>query len=63
MTIKICIEVRGGNVQAVYTNIPGTTEVVVYDHDNIQAGDPSPEEEWARACVEDTPPESFWCAY
>lgn len=51
--IKIIIEVSGGLVQAVYSPMitPGVLDVVVYDHDNIKAGDEPPEgcEEWMKS--------------
>lgn len=39
--VKVLIEVRGGNVVAIYSeNLPGLfLDVEVKDHDNIRAGD------------------------
>jgi hypothetical protein len=41
MTNRILIEVLGGTVQAVYADNTDI-QVIVYDHDNIDAGDPPP---------------------
>ena len=40
--MKIFIEVRGGLVSAVYTDINSQAEVVLVDYDNIEAGDEEP---------------------
>jgi hypothetical protein len=40
--MKIIVEVRGGIVQAVYSDDPRETGVQVYDHDNILAGEHPP---------------------
>ena len=39
--VKVLIEVRGGNVVAIYAeNLPGLVlDVEIQDHDNIAAGD------------------------
>lgn len=42
--MKIFIEVRGGLVQSVYTDINAQAEVVMVDWDNIEQGDPEPEQ-------------------
>lgn len=42
--MKIFIEVRGGIVQNVYTDIDSQAEVVMVDYDNIEAGDDEPEQ-------------------
>jgi len=40
--MKIIVEVRGGTVQAVYSDDPYNTCVQVYDHDDILAGEHPP---------------------
>ena len=35
---RVVIEISGGNLQAVFSSMP--IEIVVVDHDNIEAGDP-----------------------
>lgn len=60
---KVAIIVRGGLVTAVYTNNPDTTDIVIVDFDNIDAGDDLPDEEWAQQCAAGTPPEGFWAEY
>lgn len=42
--MKIYVEVRGGVVDAVYTDINAQAEVVMVDYDNIEAGDTEPEQ-------------------
>jgi len=42
--MKIYVEVRGGVVDAVYTDIDARAEVVLVDYDNIEAGDAEPEQ-------------------
>ena len=42
--MKIYIEVSGGIVQSVYTDIDARAEVVLVDYDNIEAGDTAPEQ-------------------
>jgi hypothetical protein len=59
---KIVVLVEGGMVQGICTN--ADIEVVVWDRDNINAGDDPPDEEWAAACVEETsPPDGFEWVY
>lgn len=60
---KVAIVVRGGLVTAVYTNNPDTTDIVIIDFDNIDAGDDLPDEEWAQQCAAGTPPKGFWVEY
>lgn len=35
---RVVIEISGGNLQTVFSNIP--IEIVLVDYDNIEAGDP-----------------------
>ena len=42
--MKVYIEVRGGVVDSVYTDINALAEVVLIDYDNIEAGDSEPEQ-------------------
>lgn len=40
--VKVCIRVEGGNVIDVMSGVP--LDVVVVDYDNIEKGDPGPDE-------------------
>ena len=48
---KVIAFINGGVLESMYTNIPGPINVVLWDEDNIEAGDPPPDDPDANEIV------------